>query len=288
MEYPIDVALARAVPRLPEGSGWWFEPKFDGHRLVLWRDADSVRCQARSGRTVTAAWMDLAVAGMDALRPGTVLDGEAVMWIGGRLDFSAVQARAASTPRRAADLARQYPAHFAVFDCLALEGEDLRARPYVERRAALLDVLADVPPPIQAVPATDDRDVALAWYEQLPAQGIEGIVAKRATSPYPGGRRSWVKVRHADTEDAVVVGYLGPPTRPSKVVVRLGDGARVVSQTLSAPVSAAVARHIAASGPGRRARTPDGVAYVTTGQGLVVEVLAGTTRHVVLTVVRVR
>ncbi|MFD7205302.1 hypothetical protein [Streptomyces sp. NPDC059893] len=47
----------------------------DGHRTVLWRDAEAVRLQARSGRTVTSAWMDLAVAGMNSLRPGTVLDG---------------------------------------------------------------------------------------------------------------------------------------------------------------------------------------------------------------------
>ncbi|MFF1257619.1 hypothetical protein ACFVZT_12425 [Streptomyces sp. NPDC058321] len=49
----------------------------DGHRTILWRDAETVRLQARSGRTVISAWMDLAVAGMNSLRPGTVLDGEA-------------------------------------------------------------------------------------------------------------------------------------------------------------------------------------------------------------------
>ncbi|MET7519694.1 hypothetical protein ABZS88_41225 [Streptomyces sp. NPDC005480] len=46
----------------------------DGHRTALWRDAETVRLQARSGRTVTAAWTDIALAGME-LPPGTVLDG---------------------------------------------------------------------------------------------------------------------------------------------------------------------------------------------------------------------
>ncbi|MEU3742506.1 hypothetical protein AB0E78_36275 [Streptomyces sp. NPDC032198] len=63
-----------------------------------------------------------------------------------------------------------------VWDCLMADGEDLRGRPYTERRAALLDVLAGVPPPIQATAATDDIDVALARYEYLPAQGLEGVL----------------------------------------------------------------------------------------------------------------
>ncbi|MGW8688106.1 ATP-dependent DNA ligase [Streptomyces sp. NPDC055817] len=65
---------------------------------------------------------------------------------------------------------------------------DVRSRPYTERRALLLDLLHDVPPPIQAVPATDDPEVAQLWYDTLQGQGIEGVVCKRATSPYRAGR----------------------------------------------------------------------------------------------------
>ncbi|MET7310435.1 hypothetical protein ACWD7C_21870 [Streptomyces sp. NPDC005134] len=53
----------------------------------------------------------------------------------------------------------------------------------------LLDLLADVGPPIQPTPATDDRAVAMHWYEALQDQGIEGIVAKRGSASYPAGRR---------------------------------------------------------------------------------------------------
>ncbi|MFE7392615.1 hypothetical protein [Streptomyces sp. NPDC057582] len=60
----------------------------DGHRTVLRRTDDTVILYAWSGRVVTPYWMDLAVAGM-ALRPGTVLDGEAVIWRDDRLDFGA-------------------------------------------------------------------------------------------------------------------------------------------------------------------------------------------------------
>ncbi|MGW6361306.1 ATP-dependent DNA ligase [Streptomyces sp. NPDC055092] len=280
--------MQRPCRRCPRGKGWWYEIKFDGHRTILWRDAETVRLQARSGRTVTSAWMDLAVAGMASLRPGTVLDGEAVIYNEGRVDFAAAQSRAASGPVRARELAAVLPASYAVWDLLAHpELGDVRSRPYTERRALLLDLLHDVPPPIQAVPATDDPDVAQLWYDTLRDQGIEGVVCKCATSPYRAGR-IWKKVRHSDTVDADVVGYVGPASRPHRVAVRLPDGSRVLSQALTAPLAAEIARHVLDAGPGRRARTSAGDAYVTTSQGLVVEVLAGTTRHSVVTVTRVR
>ncbi|MFD0034302.1 ATP-dependent DNA ligase [Streptomyces sp. NPDC055059] len=104
--------------------------KFDGHRTVLWRDAETVRLQARSGRTVTSAWMDLAVAGMNALRPGTVLDGEAVIYNEGRIDFAAAQSRAVSGPVRARELAAVLPALYAFpVKFSVLSGAGSRFRP---------------------------------------------------------------------------------------------------------------------------------------------------------------
>jgi ATP-dependent DNA ligase len=100
VEWPVDVALARPVTHLPTGP-WAYEVKVDGHRTVLWRTADSVRLQSRTGRDVTALWMDLAVAGM-RLPPGVILDGEAVVYVAdgdrARISFSAAQSRALSSP----------------------------------------------------------------------------------------------------------------------------------------------------------------------------------------------
>lgn len=182
------VALAQPVPQLPAGPGWWFEPKLDGHRTILWREENGVRLQSRSGRDVTDSWMDLAKAAVQ-LPAVTILDGEAIVYVSGQADFSAAQARAASTPARAAKLATRWPASFAAWDILVhAELGDVRSRPYKERRALLLDVLQDIGPPLQAVPATDDRETALLWYEALRAQGVEGLVVKHATSPYRAGR----------------------------------------------------------------------------------------------------
>ncbi|MFF2331987.1 DNA ligase, partial [Streptomyces sp. NPDC058103] len=289
-ELPVPLALAQAVPRLPRGAAgvWWYEPKFDGHRVVLERTAETVRLYARSGRVVTSPWMDLAVAGMQ-LEPGTVLDGEAVIWSGGRLDFAAVQARAASGADRSRILAGRLPASYAVWDILShpVHG-DVRGRRYTERRRLLLDILAPVGPPIQAVPATDDYDIAMTWYESLQAQGIEGIVAKRAASTYKGGR-IWAKTRHAETTEAAVVGFTGSPAQPRALAVRLDDGRTVLTQRLPAALARAAAAYLAGAAPGPPAVTATGDAYTTTTvEDLIVEVLAGTTRHQVVTATRLR
>lgn len=284
------MALAELVPHLPTGAGWWYEIKLDGHRTVLWRLAETVRLQARSGRDVTVNWMDLAVSGM-ALPPGVVLDGEAVIVVDGRISFEAVQSRAASTPARARKLAEAHPALFIVWDVLALPTEDVRGKPYVERRALMLDVLAGLPSPspIQAVSATDDRGVAQAWYESLVDTGVEGVVAKLGTSPYRAGRSSsWKKVRHAETVDAEVVGFTGSAARPRNVAVRLPDGRTALSQRLGAPLAALVASYLATAGRTGRGRTAAGDPYTGVAPGLTVEVLAGTTRHPVVTVTRLR
>ncbi|MEV1025094.1 ATP-dependent DNA ligase [Streptomyces sp. NPDC050264] len=162
----------------------------------------------------------------------------------------------------------------SAFDCLMVAGRDLRGRPYLERRAALLDVLEPLGPPLQSVPASDDIDVARAWFEVLPEQGIEGIVAKHATGPYRPDR-SWRKVRHSETVDADVVGYTGTPARPQRLAVRLSDSRSVLTQTLTAALAAQVTPYLITPGPVRQLRTSAGDGYTTVADGLVVEVAAG-------------
>ncbi|MGW2613143.1 ATP-dependent DNA ligase [Streptomyces mirabilis] len=292
MDWPVSVALAQSVPELPTGTDWSYEVKLDGHRMIMWRTDDGVRLQARSGRDVTAAWGDLALAGHH-LPAGTVLDGEAVITTeDGRISFEAAQARAASSPTRAHRLAAQRPAHYIAFDALQLPSGDVRPRPYSERRAALLNLLAELPAntPIQAVSATTDHDTALTWYNTLHHQGIEGIVAKRATSPYRAGRTGgWQKIRHAETVDADLIGYTGPQTRPRALAVRLPNGRTALTQTLSAPLAAQIAQVLVAAGPAEQGRTDTSETYTRIPSGLaVVEVLAGTTRHAVVTPLRLR
>ncbi|WP_440581275.1 ATP-dependent DNA ligase [Streptomyces sp. PT19] len=189
VDWPVSVALAQAVPTLPEGKGLHYEPKLDGHRLVLWRDAETVRLQTRSGRDVTAVWMDLAVAGLQ-LPAGTVLDGEGIVYVDGRVDFGAAQSRANSTPARARELAARWPGHLALFDILQHpDVGDTRALPYVERRGSWRSCsrTTGIGPPLQAVPTITDVATARLWYDSLKNIGIEGLVVMAGSSVYRGG-----------------------------------------------------------------------------------------------------
>jgi ATP-dependent DNA ligase len=288
----VRVALAESVDRLPAGDAWVYEPKFDGHRMVVVRGAEVV-LQARSGRRVTGAFPDL-VAAAERLPEGTVLDGEVVVWTDGRTDFAAVQRRAAATAARAPVLARALPASYAAFDVLALGGEDLRRRPYEERRARLTGLLEPLGPPLQAVPATAARATALQWYEALAGTGVEGIVAKRARQAYPAGRRAWRKLRHRDTKDALVLGYVGARGAPRLLVLALpGDGTPVASRPLAPALRAGAAGHLppdqeGAAEPLITAAGVGEVPYTPVRPGGVVEVRQETTRQGTVEAVRFR
>ncbi|MEU9300732.1 ATP-dependent DNA ligase [Streptomyces sp. NPDC048269] len=289
------VALAAAVRTLPRGAGLAYEPKFDGHRLVVVRSESDVVLQARSGRIVTSAFPDLAVAAQQ-LPAGTVLDGEVVVWHAGRTDFALVQRRAAATAARAAVLAQSLPASYAAFDVLELAGLDLRGRPYERRRALLVDLLLPLGPPLQPVPMTTDPELAATWYETLPASGVEGLVIKRLDQTYPAGRRGWQKLRHTDVRDAAVVGYTGTSRRPLALVLVLPVGDE--TPLVSSPLTAALRVELAAAVAERAEVAPAGATVTAIGLGevpyrpldppLTAEVRATSARHPPPEVLRLR
>jgi ATP-dependent DNA ligase len=289
---PLKVALAASVNALPRGAGLAYEPKFDGHRMVIFRIGGDVLLQARSGRIVTAAFPDLAAAARE-LPEDTVLDGEVVVWRDGRTDFAAVQRRAAATAGRAPALARALPASYAAFDLLAEAGTDLRPLAYEKRRARLVAVAGPLGPPLQPVPMTRDRTEAEGWYESLPGIGVEGLVIKRLDQPYRGGVRLWRKLRHTRTHDAAVVGFTGSGARPAALVVVLpDDDTPVVSGPMPPALrtqAAALLAGRAGGGSGTAVATGIGeVTYRVVEPGVTAEVELGTTRHTVTTVMRLR
>lgn len=274
---PVVVMLSRPVTALPPAGalpgGEVFEPKFDGWRLVIL--TGPVRLQTRAGRDVTRSFPEIAEAAA-ALPARTVLDGELVVWSEGRVDFGALQSRGLGRPKLTP------PASYAAFDVLALDGEDYRARPYLERRRALVDLLAPLGPPLQPVPATTDRAEAARWLEDLRAAGIEGLVVKGQQQRYEPGRRGWMKLRHAAPQDAVVVGVSGPVSRLRAVVATGGHLA------LSAPLSPAVRHQLSEAATAGTGRLGDGTLYRPLVEPVPVEVERQTTRHGAVVVTRVR
>ena len=135
-----------------------------------------------------------------------------------------------------------------------------------------------------------ERDATSAGHTRCAnKQGVEGVVAKLSTSPYRSGHSSsWKKIRHAETTDAAVVGYTGPAKRPRALVVRLPDGRIRLTRAMGPRLAAQVAAQLPLSEPGQTAALGTGEVYTAVVVDLMVEVVAETTRHDVVTVTRLR
>lgn len=195
---------------LPAGDDWCFELKWDGMRLVArCRPGDgaapSLTLWSRAGRDVTSSFPELQdlpeTVGVDA-----VLDGEVVVFDHDRPSFERLQNRIhASEPP--APLVTACPTVYMIFDLLELEGRSLGAVPYHHRRR-LLDQLVAAGSAWRIPPAVDrDGSSLLAM---AASRGLEGIVAKRRSSPYLPGQRhqGWVKVKIRRQQEFVVGGWV--------------------------------------------------------------------------------
>jgi ATP-dependent DNA ligase len=108
---------------------------------------------------------------------------------------------------RVARLAKETPSAFVAFDAIAIDGEDLRARPQTERRERLERLLAAALPPIHLTPMTRDVSVAAEWLARFEGAGLDGVVAKPVRGIYEPGKRTMIKIKHARTADCVVAGF---------------------------------------------------------------------------------
>jgi len=195
--------LCRLQPRVPAGDDWLHEAKWDGYRIVATIDRrGGVRLWSRNA----LEWTDKVPELVDALRTlglrDTQLDGEMIALHDGRDDFNALQGRLSGENRA--------PLAYMLFDLPHLDGESLRERPLVERKAALEALLAAHPHPLLRYSAHQRGHGAKVW-AQAQANGLEGVVSKRADSAYRGARNGdWVKVKSRASQEFVVVGYTQP------------------------------------------------------------------------------
>ncbi|MFC8525432.1 ATP-dependent DNA ligase [Pseudarthrobacter sp. NPDC057230] len=246
---PVKVALARAVDKMPRGDAshgtWLIEPKWDGYRCVAVRDERGATLWSRQGKELTGYFPELCSAVAAAVPPGCVIDGEAVIWSEGRLNFSSLQQRLGAGPKTLPELAAAAPANYVAFDVLAVAGHDARDLPLSQRRALLEELANGWEPPLSLSPTTTDRSVAEQWFEDLPHTGIEGLVIKHLNQPYTPGVRSWLKLKHRETVEVICGAVIGPITQPSEVVAGLVlDGElRIVGR--STPLKAREGRELA-------------------------------------------
>ncbi|WP_104164865.1 ATP-dependent DNA ligase [Cryobacterium sp. N22] len=207
--------LARAVDTVPEPDsvpgGLSYEPKWDGFRSIVTFDGTSSSIASRGSKMLTRYFPELTYAFEDLLPEACVLDGEIVLRTGEpgseHLSWEQLSQRIHPAASRVRRLADETPATFVAFDLLSRGGHSLLDTPFVERRAALEDLVGALGDPIHLTRTT--RDVALArrWLVEFEGAGLDGIVAKPLAAVYAPGKRSMFKVKHHRSADVVLLGY---------------------------------------------------------------------------------
>lgn len=199
--------LAERATRVFDHPDWVFEFKFDGYRFLALKDGERVVLQTRNGHDWTDSFPDVAWALARLPYDRLILDGEITVHDDrGLPSFQRLQKRARL--KRAPDIRRaalELPATFYLFDLLSAGPYDVRPLPLVERKRLLRTIV----PGSGTLRYSDHvAEYGTALYAQAQTLGLEGIVAKRASSPYRAGRSpAWQKVRSHHTAEFIVVGW---------------------------------------------------------------------------------
>ena len=179
------------------GGEWLFERKFDGIRLLAYKNGTDIRLYSRNRLLQHLPAVTEAIARLPVTE--IILDGE-VTWDG--------------------------RGGYHVFDILWLNGRLLTALPLEERRALLQQLPFDAP--MRRVPLLDDHDP----FERARREGWEGVIAKRRGSPYEHRRsKHWLKMKCELSQEFVVGGFTDPQgTRVGLGALLVGyyDGAELV------------------------------------------------------------
>ncbi|MCI0452261.1 MAG: non-homologous end-joining DNA ligase [Candidatus Latescibacteria bacterium] len=203
---PIEFMLADLSDKVPTTGDWIYEVKWDGIRAMIALDEGVVRIRSRNQNDVTVAFPELADPGSFRATCG-LFDCEIVcLDAAGRPVFKDVINRMRQTSEGAIARAKsKHPAVCYVFDCLYLDGRPLINEPLTRRREWMADAIKK-DSAYRVSQTVEDGD---ALFDAAREAGLEGIMAKKASSVYTPGRRNdaWLKVKTRRTMDCLVVGY---------------------------------------------------------------------------------
>ncbi|MBO9354608.1 DNA ligase D [Bordetella petrii] len=196
--------LVDGPPR--DGEDWLYEVKYDGYRIVARVEDGQARLFTRNGHDWSARLPHLVEALGKLDVPSAWIDGEIVVLAdNGAPSFQALQ--------NAFDSERTGNIVYYVFDMPYVAGRDIRAEPLHARRAWLRQLIAAHEPVLkgalrfsETLDATPGRLVATAC-----KMGLEGIIGKRRDSSYVSRRsETWIKLKCAQRQEFVIVGYTSP------------------------------------------------------------------------------
>jgi bifunctional non-homologous end joining protein LigD len=180
--------------------GWIFERKLDGIRCVAHRDdGGRVRLVSRTDKDMTGQFPEVAEALGAQDSRDFVVDGEVVAFEGGITSFSRLQRRGRE----------RVSVFLYVFDLLRHEGRDVRELPLRERKALLRRALR-FDGPLRLSRHRNEHGERL--FREACRQGLEGLIAKRADSPYRSAARSrdWLKLKCHAEQELVIGGFTAP------------------------------------------------------------------------------
>ena len=194
--------LARSAESPPDGDAWLHEVKWDGYRLLASIVGGQPTLWSRNALDWTARLPDIVKAltglGLDTAR----FDGELIAMVGGRSDFNALQAVLAGEGRA--------PLVYVLFDLLHLQDWSLVHCDLIERKE-ILRAIVNLRETKSLMFSEHHVGEGRTVFEQAIAHGLEGIMCKRAASPYHAGRSDdWRKVKRALSDEFAVVGYTLP------------------------------------------------------------------------------
>jgi bifunctional non-homologous end joining protein LigD len=213
---PLQPMLATLTDGPFDDPKWVFETKWDGNRMVAVIEKGRVTLYSRNGKIVSDNYMPIAKA-LEKIRHDSVIDGELVaLDAKGISRFQLLQ----NALRTTANL------RYCIFDLMALDGEDLRQLPLIDRKERLKPIL----PRDRLLSFSSHRWThGTRYFKEAESQGLEGIMAKRARSQYMSGARSadWLKIKTIKRQEAVIVGFTAPRrSRPhfGSLVLAVRDG----------------------------------------------------------------
>jgi len=199
--------LATLTKHVFSDPDWVYEPKLDGQRSLLWRRRDTVRLLTRNEKDYTSHYPDLAQAILGDETPPLIADGEIVAFDGEVTSFSKLQNRMGNA-RPTAGQAVATPVYFYLFDLIWFDGYDLSAMPLTARKSVLREACT-FDDPIRFSEHLDEEGETA--FRAACQKGWEGLVAKRADSPYAHARsRDWLKFKCSNEQEFVVIGWTDP------------------------------------------------------------------------------
>jgi len=188
--------LATLVREPFHEHGWIYEEKYDGYRILAYKEGKQVRLMSRNAIDRTDRFPHIADAIRKLRHVNLLLDGEvAVFDRKGVSRFQLLQKGSGE-------------AVYAVFDCLYLEGQDLRSEQLNKRRGAMEDSIGSNKILMRSRILHAN---GLESYRIAKRKGYEGVVAKDFASPYVEGRsRYWLKIKVHQEDEFIIVGFTDP------------------------------------------------------------------------------